>query len=88
MQIPSLREISNQIRKVKSNLHGLEKLRVAVREVNKHRRALSLFIGEGNELLLYEKMGVPGKCPAHMRAWTVAEDETLIAMYPTATFRK
>ncbi|MBJ9259716.1 hypothetical protein I5495_20485 [Citrobacter amalonaticus] len=47
MQIPSLREISNQIRKVKSNLHGLEKLRVAVREVNKHRRALSLFIGEG-----------------------------------------
>ena len=47
MQIPSLREISNQIRKVKSNLHGLEKLRTAVREVNKHRRALSLFIGEG-----------------------------------------
>lgn len=46
MQIPSLREISSQIRKVKSNLHGLEKLRVAVREVNKHRRALSLFIGE------------------------------------------
>ncbi|MDB2181899.1 DUF1627 domain-containing protein [Citrobacter farmeri] len=46
MQIPSLREISNQIRKVKSNLHGLEKLRVAVREVNKHRRALSLFSGE------------------------------------------
>ena len=27
-----------------------------------------------------KKMGVPGKCPAHMRAWTVAEDETLIAM--------
>lgn len=47
LQIPSLREISNQIRKVKSNLQGLEKLRVAVREVNKHRRALSLFIGEG-----------------------------------------
>ena len=47
MQLPSLREISNQIRKVKSNLQGLEKLRVAVREVNKHRRALSLFIGEG-----------------------------------------
>lgn len=47
MQIPSLREISNQIRKVKSNLHGLEKLRTAVREVNKHRRALSLFSGEG-----------------------------------------
>lgn len=47
MQIPSLREISNQIRKVKSNLRGLEKLRVAVREVNKHRRALSLFSGEG-----------------------------------------
>lgn len=47
MQIPSLREINNQIRKVKTNLHGLEKLRVAVREVNKHRRALSLFIGEG-----------------------------------------
>lgn len=46
MQIPSLREISNQIRKVKSNLHGLEKLRVAVREVNKHRRALNLFSGE------------------------------------------
>lgn len=46
MQIPSLREISNQIRKVKSNLHGLEKLRTAVREVNKHRRALSLFTGE------------------------------------------
>ncbi|EOY5091888.1 hypothetical protein ACP3A9_000116 [Citrobacter amalonaticus] len=46
MQIPSLREISNQIRKVKSNLHGLEKLRTAVREVNKHRRALSLFSGE------------------------------------------
>lgn len=46
MQIPSLREISNQIRKVKSNLRGLEKLRVAVREVNKHRRALSLFSGE------------------------------------------
>lgn len=35
-----------------------------------------------------KKMGVPGKCPAHMRAWTVAEDETLIAMYPTATFRE
>lgn len=47
MQIPSLREISNQIRKVKSNLHGLEKLRTAVQEVNKHRRALSLFSGEG-----------------------------------------
>ena len=46
MQIPSLREINNQIRKVKSNLHGLEKLRVAVREVNKHRRALNLFSGE------------------------------------------
>lgn len=46
MQLPSLREISNQIRKVKSNLQGLEKLRVAVREVNKHRRALSLFSGE------------------------------------------
>ena len=46
MQIPSLREISNQIRKVKSNLHGLEKLRVAVREVNKYRRALNLFSGE------------------------------------------
>lgn len=46
MQIPSLREISNQIRKVKSNLRGLEKLRTAVREVNKHRRALSLFSGE------------------------------------------
>lgn len=46
MQIPSLREINNQIRKVKTNLHGLEKLRTAVREVNKHRRALSLFTGE------------------------------------------
>lgn len=29
-----------------------------------------------------KKMGVPGKCPAHMRAWTVAEDETLIAVSP------
>ncbi|HHR5464383.1 TPA: hypothetical protein ACS5PI_002030 [Salmonella enterica subsp. enterica] len=46
MRIPSLREISKQIRKTKSSLTGLEKLRDAVREVNKQRRALSLFSGE------------------------------------------
>lgn len=46
MQIPSLREISNQIRKTKSSLNRLEKLRAAVRQVNKHRRALSLFSGQ------------------------------------------
>ncbi|EAO1991200.1 DUF1627 domain-containing protein [Salmonella enterica] len=47
MQIPSLREISNQIRKTKSSLNRLEKLRNAVREVNKHSRALRLFCVEG-----------------------------------------
>ncbi|EAX3609544.1 DUF1627 domain-containing protein [Salmonella enterica] len=47
MQIPSLREISNQIRKTKSSLNRLEKLRTAVREVNKHSRALRLFCVEG-----------------------------------------
>lgn len=46
-RIPSLREISRQIRKTKSNLSGLEKLRDAVREVNKQRRALRLFGWEG-----------------------------------------
>ncbi|EAW9081786.1 hypothetical protein ND56_28360 [Salmonella enterica] len=47
VQIPSLREISNQIRKTKSSLNRLEKLRNAVREVNKHSRALRLFCVEG-----------------------------------------
>ncbi|EGB2526621.1 hypothetical protein M8Q70_003461 [Salmonella enterica] len=46
IRIPSLREISRQIRKTKSNLSGLEKLRDAVREVNKQRRVLRLFGGE------------------------------------------
>ncbi|EAQ6363894.1 hypothetical protein DEI78_04270 [Salmonella enterica subsp. enterica serovar Oranienburg] len=47
MRVPSLREISKQIRKTKSSLNRLEKLRNAVREVNKHSRALRLFCVEG-----------------------------------------
>ncbi|EDV7104802.1 hypothetical protein A4E12_002177 [Salmonella enterica subsp. enterica] len=26
-------------------------------------------------------MGVPGRCPAHVRAWTTAEDEILMSLY-------
>lgn len=44
--VPTLREISNEIRKTKSNLDSLEKLRDAVREVNRNRRVLRLFVGE------------------------------------------
>ncbi|EKJ3120695.1 AsnC family protein, partial [Salmonella enterica] len=28
-------------------------------------------------------MGVPGRCPAHVRAWTTAEDEILMSLYAT-----
>lgn len=42
-RIPSLVEISKEIRKTKSDLCRLEKLQAAVREVKKHRRAISLF---------------------------------------------
>ena len=35
-----------------------------------------------------KKMGVPGKCPAHVRAWSATEEETLIAMYPASTYRE
>ncbi|WP_430488201.1 AsnC family protein [Salmonella enterica] len=31
-------------------------------------------------------MGTPGKCPAHLRAWTAEEDESLISLYPDHTF--
>lgn len=47
VRVPTLREISNEIRKTKSCLNSLEKLRDAVREVNRHRRVLRLFGGEG-----------------------------------------
>ncbi|EAN7516479.1 winged helix-turn-helix domain-containing protein [Salmonella enterica] len=30
-------------------------------------------------------MGVPGRCPAHVRAWTSAEDEQLMGLYATLT---
>ncbi|ECJ2265136.1 DUF1627 domain-containing protein [Salmonella enterica subsp. salamae] len=46
VSVPTLREISHQIRKTKSCLNSLEKLRDAVREVNRHRRVLRLFGGE------------------------------------------
>ncbi|MGS3504041.1 DUF1627 domain-containing protein [Citrobacter koseri] len=47
LQIPSLREISKQIRKTKSNLNSLVRLRAAVREVGRNRHALRFFNGEG-----------------------------------------
>lgn len=28
-------------------------------------------------------MGIPGKCPAHLRAWTPEEDAVLIELYPS-----
>ncbi|EEJ6747398.1 AsnC family protein [Salmonella enterica subsp. enterica serovar Oslo] len=30
-------------------------------------------------------MGGPGRCPAHVRAWTTAEDEILMSLYATVT---
>lgn len=30
-------------------------------------------------------MGIPGKCPAHLRAWTEKEDELLISLFPLMT---
>ncbi|EDX0905002.1 AsnC family protein [Salmonella enterica subsp. enterica] len=30
-------------------------------------------------------MGTPGKCPAHLRAWTPEEDELLVNLYPHMT---
>ncbi|MGP6389660.1 DUF1627 domain-containing protein [Citrobacter koseri] len=47
LQVPSLREISKQIRKTKSNLNSLERLHAAVREVGRNRHALRFFNGEG-----------------------------------------
>lgn len=36
--------------------------------------------------MLLKPMGVPGKCPAHFRAWTPEENELLIALYPSMTY--
>ncbi|EMB3108001.1 DNA-binding protein [Escherichia coli] len=33
-------------------------------------------------------MGIPGKAPAHVKAWTQQEDELLITMYPDHTVRQ
>ncbi len=33
-------------------------------------------------------MGTPGKCPAHVSPWTAEQDELLINLYPTHTFRE
>lgn len=30
-------------------------------------------------------MGIPGKAPAHVKAWTQQEDDLLITLYPTHT---
>ncbi|EHU8502184.1 AsnC family protein [Salmonella enterica] len=36
-------------------------------------------------MIYLKPMGTPGKCPAHCRAWTAAEDELLINLYPHMT---
>ncbi|EBF1563745.1 AsnC family protein [Salmonella enterica] len=36
-------------------------------------------------MMILPPMGVPGKCPAHVRAWTSTEDEILISLYATTT---
>ncbi|EJM2369102.1 AsnC family protein [Salmonella enterica] len=33
--------------------------------------------------MILKPMGTPGKCPAHLRAWTPEEDELLINLYPS-----
>lgn len=35
--------------------------------------------------MILQPMGVPGKCPAHVRAWTPDEDELLMSLYATTT---
>ncbi|EJN7307272.1 hypothetical protein NRW16_005484, partial [Escherichia coli] len=32
-------------------------------------------------------MGIPGKAPAHVKAWTQQEDDLLITLYPQHTAR-
>ncbi|EAM2929452.1 hypothetical protein Q3P76_003135 [Salmonella enterica] len=33
--------------------------------------------------MILKPMGTPGKCPAHLRAWTAEDDELLINLYPS-----
>ncbi|EHL5405193.1 AsnC family protein [Salmonella enterica] len=35
--------------------------------------------------MFLKPLGTPGKCPAHLRPWTAAEDELLISMYGKKT---
>lgn len=35
--------------------------------------------------MILPPMGTPGKCPAHLRPWTAAEDELLISLYGKKT---
>lgn len=35
--------------------------------------------------MILKPLGTPGKCPAHLRAWTPEQDELLINLYPSMT---
>ncbi|EKD5379875.1 AsnC family protein [Salmonella enterica subsp. enterica serovar Anatum] len=35
--------------------------------------------------MILKPMGTPGKCPAHLRPWTAADDELLVNLYPSMT---
>lgn len=37
-------------------------------------------------MMILKTFGIPGKCPAHNRSWTEAEEQLLIEMYPVMTY--
>lgn len=38
--------------------------------------------------MILKPMGIPGKCPVCVRAWTPEEDELLINLHPSMTYKK
>ncbi|MEX0498275.1 hypothetical protein AB3X34_07515 [Raoultella terrigena] len=46
LRIPTLAQIANEIRQVKTKLNRLEKLRCTIRELSKHKKIIQQFLGQ------------------------------------------